>query len=119
MERKPPLPSHERDLLRLYPSSEAKRVKANETIESTVEALKLVRTRIKALEQDKAQCEFDLKSYLGEFEVLVNKEDAPLVTWKSSKPGQRFDEKRFAAEHPELYQQYRRELPGSRRFLVK
>lgn len=40
-------------------------------------------------------------------------------SWKSTKPSKRFDEDAFRAAHPDLYQQFIRERPGYRRFLVK
>lgn len=46
-------------------------------------------------------------------------EGEPVVTWKASKAGVRFDEKAFREEHPDTYQTYTVERPGSRRFLPK
>jgi hypothetical protein len=43
----------------------------------------------------------------------------PLATWRTAKPSLKFDEARFAARHPRVYSKYQREVPGSRRFLLK
>lgn len=42
-----------------------------------------------------------------------------LYTWKSGKPRAKFDTKSFAAEHPDLYEQYTSEAAASRTFLIK
>ena len=41
------------------------------------------------------------------------------ITWKTTKPTNRFDEDAFHAAHPDLYRQFMRERPGYRRFLLK
>ena len=41
------------------------------------------------------------------------------ITWKSTKASQKFDLERFEMDHPTLYAQYQKSVPGSRRFLVK
>ena len=41
------------------------------------------------------------------------------MTWKTTKPVHRFDEDAFHAAHHDLYQQFMRERPGYRRFLLK
>ena len=42
-----------------------------------------------------------------------------LATWKSAKPSDRFDAKRFEAENPDLYRAYVSPVPGARRMLLK
>ena len=41
------------------------------------------------------------------------------VSWKSTKPSKHFDEDALKAAHPEIYQQFIKERPGYRRFLLK
>lgn len=41
------------------------------------------------------------------------------ITWKSVKASKGFDEAAFKAAHPDLYQQFIKERPGYRRFLLK
>jgi hypothetical protein len=49
------------------------------------------------------------------------KEQNPIViaTWKTSKNSMKFNEKKFAADHPEEYSQYQFSVAGQRRFLLK
>lgn len=42
-----------------------------------------------------------------------------LATWKSAKDGTKFDDVAFELAHPDLYAQFLKARPGSRRFLVK
>src|SRR5207247_5667635 len=41
------------------------------------------------------------------------------ITWKTTKPSKHFDEEAFKANHPMMYEDYRKERPGYRRFLLK
>ena len=54
-----------------------------------------------------------------EGDELVDLNGATLVTWRLAKGRKGFDQDRFRTEHPELFDQYVVERPGSRRFLAK
>ncbi len=42
------------------------------------------------------------------------------VAWvTTSKPSMKFDEKTFAVDHPDLYEQYKKEVPGTPRLYLK
>ena len=69
-------------------------------------------------EEQKSQYEGKLKAAMGDASVAVIPGYGE-ITWKSTKPGKAFDEKAFAAAHPDLYQQFIKERPGYRRFLLK
>lgn len=122
----PPEPTCEADIKRLYPSDNGTAVEANpKTIELIARAVEL-RHQIAALE---AELDGDkkagsigvigsLKAYMGEASRIVLGADE-LITWKASKPSQRFDTKAFQAAHPELYQQFLKTGDPVRRFLIK
>ena len=42
-----------------------------------------------------------------------------VVSWKTSKPRETFDSKRFKSDHPEMYTNYIKQGEPSRRFEVK
>lgn len=88
-----------------------------ETVEA-VAKLKAVKEEAKRIEKEQKQLEDQLKLILQDGEALKYN-DQLLVTWKNNKDGVRFDEKTFAAAHPDLHQQFRKETPGARVFLVK
>jgi len=122
----PPEPTCDSDIKRLYPSDNGT------TVEATPESLALIaraielKAQIAALE---AELEGDkkagtigvlgsLKAYMGEAQRLVMGAD-DLITWKTSKPAQRFDSKAFQIAHPELYPQFLKTGEPVRRFLIK
>jgi hypothetical protein len=51
--------------------------------------------------------------------TLATIEGRVLATWKSAKPSVKFDAKLFQEAMPDIYKQFMREMPGSRRFLLK
>jgi len=54
-----------------------------------------------------------------EGDTLTDSMGVTLVTWKLAKGRKAFDTDRFREEHPDLYDQYVSQRPGSRRFLPK
>ena len=122
----PPEPTCEADIKRLYPSDNGSAVEANpKTLELIARAVEL-RAQIAALE---AELDGDkkagsigvigsLKAYMGEASRIVLGADE-LITWKISKPSQRFDSKAFQTAHPALYAEFLKVGESSRRFLIK
>lgn len=104
-----------------YPLHKAgKTVDASDEVLERYNTLLEVNSRINELSKIKAECEDVLKMALTDSEsIIVPASGKTLATWKASKPSTKFDEKAFAAEHPELYKSYMREAQGSRRFSVK
>ena len=60
-----------------------------------------------------------ITGYMGEHASLVTIEGHVLATWKNAKPTVKFDAKLFQESMPDLYEKYKVEVMGSRRFLVK
>jgi hypothetical protein len=56
---------------------------------------------------------------MGDASVLSNIEGQVLATWKNAKASPKFDSKLFQSSMPDIYQQFVRDIPGSRRFLLK
>lgn len=122
----PPEPTCDSDIKRLYPSDNGTAVEANpKSLELIARAVEL-KAQISALE---VELEGDkkagsigvigsLKAYMGEAQRLVLGAD-DLITWKTSKPAQRFDSKAFQAAHPALYAEFLKAGEASRRFLIK
>jgi hypothetical protein len=51
--------------------------------------------------------------------TLTSLDGTVLATWKNDKPSRKFDAKLFQESMPDIYQQFMREVPGARKFLVK
>lgn len=97
-----------------------KTLTANDDIIAELAELKEVREELAALDQRKKAIEESIKMTMGDAEALVlpNTDDV-LCTWKAGKDRTKFDDKRFAQEHPDMYAQYTKTTAGTRTFLIK
>lgn len=97
-----------------------KTLTANDDIIAELAELKEVREELAALDQRKKAIEESIKMTMGDAEALVlpNTDDV-LCTWKAGKDRIKFDDKRFAQEHPDMYAQYTKTTAGTRTFLIK
>ncbi|PGS04820.1 hypothetical protein COC45_28060 [Bacillus cereus] len=103
-------------LKHLYPESIADSfVSLGKQEELLIEARDQVDREIKVLQEQKAEYENKIKAKLGTNEVGGTENYK--IYWKSYTTN-RFDSKRFKAEHPDLYEQYVKESK-SRKFTVK
>lgn len=115
----PPAPINDTDVKALYPVSLAgTSIEATDAMLEAWQRLVTLRAEIAKLEHDKSAEEEALKMYMQNNETLTF-EGQVLSVWKSTKGSRRFDEKRFKEEHPDLYSQYIKEQPRSRRFTIK
>lgn len=97
-----------------------KMLTANDDVIAELAELKELREELAALDARKKDIEAGIKMIMGDAEALVlPNTDNILCTWKVGKDRSKFDEKRFAQEHPDIYTQYTKTTPGSRTFLVK
>jgi hypothetical protein len=53
---------------------------------------------------------------IGDHEGVISHEGTVIATYKTAKSKTKFNEKQFASEHPDLYQQYSEVIEGSRIF---
>ncbi|PED34781.1 hypothetical protein COJ37_30290 [Bacillus cereus] len=103
-------------LKHLYPESITDSfVSLGKQEELLIEARDQVDREIKALQEQKAEYENKIKAKLGTNEVGGTENYK--IYWKSYTTN-RFDSKRFKAEHPDLFEQYVKESK-SRKFTVK
>jgi len=104
----------------LYPQETIGSLKtASASVEQACLALAQVKANIKHLESQEEQLQTLVAGYMGEASVLSNIEGQVLATWKNAKPSLKFDSKLFQSAMPDIYGQFVREMPGSRRFLLK
>lgn len=106
-------------------STPGKVLQATDELMQSVTLLQSIKPQIDELTRQKKEAEDIVKRAMEDADTLtlpgtdgLVKSDI-LATFKSAKASTKFDEKLFAAEHPDLYAQYMREVPGSRRFLLK
>lgn len=84
-------------------------------LQQELDALKLVKDKIKELQDIQKKHENEVKNYLGDSGIGTS--DKFKVTWKTS-VSNTFDTKEFRKDEPELYDQYLTQRK-MRRFLVK
>ena len=103
----------------LYPvSSEATKL-ASASVEQAVLMLAAIKREIKALEDREDQYQTLVQGYMEDKATLASIDGNVLATWKSAKASMKFDAKLFESAMPDIYRQFVREMPGSRRFLIK
>jgi predicted phage-related endonuclease len=103
----------------LYPQGLEEVKTASASVEQACLALAQIKANIKALEAQEEQYDTLVRGYMGESSVLANIEGQVLATWKNAKPSVKFDSKLFQEAMPDIHKQFMREMPGSRRFLLK
>ena len=115
-----PLPPESTEQVKLmYPVSEAQTKIASASVEEASKMLALIKKEIKALEEREEQYQTLIQGYMGEKDTLMTIDGTVLATWKSAKASRKFDAKLFEQAMPDIYEQFKRDIPGSRRFLIK
>jgi len=103
----------------LYPVSTEEVKTASSAVEQACLALAQIKANIKHLEVQEEQYDTLVRGYMADKATLATIEGRVLATWKSAKPSVKFDAKLFEQAMPDIYKQFMREMPGSRRFLLK
>jgi len=103
----------------VYSRSTDEQIIANAAVEQVVQQLKAIKDNIKTLEDQEERAQLMLQNYMQQKGEIIAPSGEVLVSWKQSKSTKSFDSKAFQFENPALYEQYKIEKPGSRRFLVK
>jgi predicted phage-related endonuclease len=103
----------------LYPVSTESTRTASASVEEAVRYLSAIKREIKALEEREDQFQTLVQGYMEDKATLASIDGNVLATWKSAKASVKFDAKLFAEAMPDIYKQFMREMPGSRRFLIK
>lgn len=121
--QEPPITSID-DVQAKFWSSSDKAIEVSPEIMDCLTNLKSLKPQIDNLTAQKKELEDRIKLFMEDADTLCmqgTKESNPVVlcSWKSAKDSSKFDEKRFAAENPELYANYMTTVRGTRRFLVK
>ncbi len=101
-----------------------KSIEATAELVEACSELKELKEELNALDTRKKELENLIKIAMDDAEALIapNSPKANpviLATWKAAKDSQKFNERQFAAENPELYKSYQYSQPGVRRFLLK
>lgn len=104
-------------LKKLYKHSNGKAIELSAQYNNAIVDYLKIKEQLAELETQKRGIENLLKDALGENEKGSCGEH--YVSWKSSKPRETFDSKKFKSDHPEMYTNYIKQGEPSRRFEVK
>lgn len=108
------------DVIMKYPRhTEGKSVTATKEVTDTLSALSAIKAAEKWNEAEALRLEEDLKLFIGDAETLVGEDGKVLATWKAPRESEKFDEKAFKEDNPELWAKYVTSRQGSRRFLLR
>lgn len=105
-------------LLKYNRHTGGKIIECSEEVFTAYQDLKDVRKEMDALKERKEDLEATLKMAFQDAEALSYGGET-IATWKAPKPGNKFDDKAFVAEHPDIALPYYRQVQGARRLLLK
>jgi len=115
------LPPEDLDQVKLlYPQDVTGTVKtASMSVEEACRALRHLKDEIKLLEGREEQLQTLVAGFMETASSLQTIDGKVLATWKAAKASNKFDAKLFEQSMPDVYKSFVREVPGSRRFLLK
>jgi len=104
----------------LYPKDNPESVRmASRSVEEACQALRSIKEEIKLLEGREEQLQTLIAGFMETASSLQTIDGKVLATWKAAKASNKFDAKLFEQSMPDVYKSFIREVPGSRRFLLK
>lgn len=111
-------------LLKYTRSNPGKTIEVTDDIMADINELKIIKPQLDELTKTKKEIEDRIKFAMQDAETLclpgtLESNPKAVATWKSAKDSTKFDQDAFKADHPDLYDQYCKTVPGTRRFLVK
>jgi len=115
----PPDPATPEDVKLRWPKDLGTTVIATADIAAACSGLKELKSDLKSLTERVEREAADIKNFMAEGAQLVDADGTLLATWRKAKDSRAFDETAFARIHPQLHQQFMRDVTGSRRFLLK
>ena len=116
---RPPDPATPEDVRLRWPKDLGTSAIATPEIAELCAELGLAKSDLKAAATREESLKADVCKFMQEAAQLVDADGTLLATWRTAKASEKFDLKRFEQENPDLYRQYLRDVPGSRRFLLK
>jgi putative phage-type endonuclease len=117
-ERDPPEPTTLAEAQLRWRQSKEQSVELPSNVADAYRRLVEVRAQVKTLEEEGDKYEMTVKQWMGEA-AIATVDGIEAATWRTSKPSQVFDSKRFKEECGPLYAEYTIEKAGTRRFLLK
>jgi len=115
----PPAPITPEDVRLRWPRDLGSAILATDMIIGTTAHLSQLRHDLQTLQREYDEDLVSVQKFMAENAELVGPEGRLLATWRTARASRRLDINALTKDHPELAAQYMREIPGSRRFLLK
>lgn len=116
---KEPDPQNATDiLLKFNKHTDGKVVETSDEVFQAYTDLKGVKEELAALTERKNELEETIKLGFGDAEALSYGGNT-IATWRNPKPSEKFDDKTFKVDHPDLFRDYSKTVQGARRFVLK
>jgi predicted phage-related endonuclease len=118
--RDPPMPETPEEVRMRWPKDTGGTITATADIHALCVQLGTAKAELKSAKAREEQLTAAIEKFMGPAANL----HAPgagqlLATWRTAKPSMKFDAEKFETDYAALFKQYQREVPGSRRFLLK
>jgi putative phage-type endonuclease len=118
--RTPPEASSLDDAKRRWPKSRLGiECKADTLVIDAIGRLRGLKNEEDRIKNEIDACKLVAQALMQEADTLVTEKGTALATWKSTKPGKKFDTDTFKAAHPGLYAEFCKPTEPQRRFLLK
>ena len=118
----PPEPRTDTDVKLMYRKDSGASIEASPDVVAACERLRAIKAEAKELEAEVDGLSMQIKSAMGAASVLTGPGGKPMATWKAAKDSQKTDWQAIAMAlmaPPELVAEHTKDVPGSRRFLLK
>jgi len=114
-----PDPVSSEDARIMFPKSTAGIITGGPEMVELHARLKALKEQEKDIEAQIEQAKTEVMAFIGEKDTVADRDGRQLFTWKSTKPGEKFEKDKFKAEMPEVYRKYITTSAPQRRFLIK
>jgi predicted phage-related endonuclease len=105
--RVPPEPSTLADVRKLFAKDQGGEVESQPEVADAVLRIKGISEQIKELEKESDALKVYVQAYMRDAAILRGTDGRKLATWKTQTTN-RFAQKEFEADHPDLFTQYKK-----------
>lgn len=103
----------------VYKVDDGQSMVANASLELACQQLAMIKAKLKEYKDAEEGLKEEIQKAMGTKATLKAFNGDILATWKTAKGSTTFDEKAFQKALPDTYARFVKEVPGSRRFLIK
>lgn len=117
-DQEPDLVNIQDAVLKYNRHTDKKIIECSDEVFSAYQELKEVKAEMDSIKERKETLEQTIKMAFQDAEA-ISYGGSTIATWKAPKPSNKFDDKTFISEHPDLAAPYIHQVQGARRLLLK